>query len=153
MLSVQQILDTRHLETITQWMYAWWGHEEGYTYESVRDCMAHSLQKDRLPQTYGLFLRNELIGMYQFTWQDLFPRPDIYPWLANVYVHEPFRNMGYGRFLLSTVSEHAAHLPVRELFLFTSHTDLYEKFGWTYVETVDTHLSRRFQRLYRLDLK
>jgi len=39
-----------------------------------------------------LLLEIKLFGMYQFTYEDLFVRPDIYPWLANVYIDEEYRN-------------------------------------------------------------
>jgi len=41
--------------------------------------MAHSLNEVRLPQTFGLFDGERLIGMYQFTLSDMFHRPDVYP--------------------------------------------------------------------------
>ena len=89
-LCVRKITEKDHLDTITNWMYNWWGKPEGYLYEIVYACMSHSLQVNRLPQTFGLFLDGTLIGMYQFTMGDLFPRPDIYPWLANVYIGHCF---------------------------------------------------------------
>ena len=153
-LGVRKLTDERQLERITDWMHAWWGEREGYSREAVRCQMAHGLQATRLPQTYGLFLGDALIGMYQFTLEDLFSRPDLYPWLANVYVDEPYRHGGYGRFLLSSVKEIAEqNLAFNELFLFTEHIGLYEKFGWEFVETIDTFWEPRFQRLYRMPLK
>lgn len=65
--------------------------------------MQHSLQKDRLPKTYGLFLNDTIIGMFQLTYEDLAVRPDIYPWLANVYIDEKYRKMGYSKNLLEGV--------------------------------------------------
>ena len=132
-------------------MYGWWGEAEGYRYEAVYACLSHSLQAQRLPQTYGLFLDDTLIGMYQFTMEDLFPRPDIYPWLANVYIEASYRGFGYGRYLLDSVKETAASAGLTELYLFTVHNGLYEQFGWEFVQEIDTFLQPRIQRLYRLD--
>lgn len=53
-------------------MYNCWGTKEAYSLEKVCCCMEHSLQENRLPQTYGLFLKDVLIGMYQFTNTDPF---------------------------------------------------------------------------------
>ena len=150
-LCVRKITGKDHLDAMAEWMYAWWGKKEGLRYETVYTYMSYSLQEERLPQTYGLFLDGTLIGMYQFAMQDLFPRPDIYPWLANVYIHEPYRAMGYGRFLLSSVREAASKAGLKELYLFTEHEGLYERFGWTFVQDIDTFLEPRIQRLYRLD--
>lgn len=142
------------VDTITGWMYQWWGQQEGYTREAVRQYVLHGCQQDRLPRTYGLFLGDMLIGMYQLRLDDLFVRPDVYPWLANVYLDPACRGMGYGRILLSSVKENAKQLGgFSELFLYTTHTGLYEKYGWAFMEEIDTHLEgARIQRLYRLSL-
>lgn len=154
-ITVKRITDKTFLDKMTDWLYHWWGRREGYYYEAVRCYMAHSLQNHRLPQTYGLFLEDRLIGMYQFTHGDLFPRPDIYPWLANVYIDSQYRSAGYGRYLIETVQENAqTYLESEELFLFTTHIGLYEKFGWDFMEEIDTYLEHeRIQRLYHLKLK
>ncbi|MDO5110994.1 MAG: GNAT family N-acetyltransferase [Clostridia bacterium] len=136
-------------------MYDWWGAEEGYSFDAVKCYMAHSMGEERLPQTYGLFLDGKIIGMYQFTQEDLFVRPDIYPWLANVYIDKPYRKMGYGGSLLQSVKNNAAKsLSGNEVFLFTKHIGLYEKYGWQFVSEIDTFLGESsIERLYRLDLR
>ena len=150
-LSVRRMITADHLDTMTKWMYDWWGKAENYSYKAVYSYMLHSLQGKRLPQTYGLFLDETLIGMYQFTMEDLFSRPDIYPWLANVYIDKAYRAYGYGRFLLNSVKKTAEKAGLKELYLFTTHEGLYEKFGWDFIQEIDTFLEPRTQRLYRLD--
>ncbi|MBQ1821375.1 MAG: GNAT family N-acetyltransferase [Clostridia bacterium] len=152
-LSVRRITEPTEIDKLTEWMYAWWGEREGYTREAVKDSLLHSLNRDRLPMTFGLYRKGMLIGMFQFTNSDLFVRPDLTPWLANVYLDPAFRGKGFGRYMLSTVKDRAkAHLRAGELFLFTKHIGLYEKFGWIFREEIDTHLEPRIQRLYRLPL-
>ena len=151
-LSVRKITDAAHLDQMTDWMYEWWGRREGYSYEAVRANMAHSMQEERLPQTYGLFWDDKLVGMYQFTNGDLFPRPDLYPWLANLCVEKSCRGKGFGRFLIESVRDSSKNAGLKELYLFTTHNSLYEKFGWTFVEEIDTFLEPRMQRLYKIEL-
>jgi len=148
-------IDNDNLDIMTNWMYKWWGQEEGYTFDGVKCYMEHSLQKDRLPKTYGLFHKGRIIGMFQFTYEDLEVRPDIYPWLANLYVDEEYRNKGIARILLEKVKEIAkSSTKFKELYLFTKHTGLYEKFDWEYISELDTHIKiPRIQRLYKLTLK
>ena len=55
-LSVRRMITADHLDTMTKWMYDWWGKAKNYSYEAVYSYMSHSLQGKRLPQTYGLFL-------------------------------------------------------------------------------------------------
>lgn len=148
--TVERITDQRHLDRMTEWMYGWWGKQEGYSMEAVRCSLSRGLQSERLPQTFGLYLDGELIGMYQITMSDLFVRPDLYPWLANVYIDPGFRGMGYGRVLLSSVRNNAEALGLHELFLFTTLSGVYEKYGWEYQGEIDTFLEPKLQRLYRL---
>ena len=147
--------DDGMLDTMTDWMYHWWGKNEGHSREEIRCYMEHGVQEERLPQTYGMFLGETLIGMYQFRLDDLFARPDLYPWLANVYLDPAYRNRGYGTVLMeSIVSNAKSALPFQELFLYTTHTELYERYGWEFVSELDTFLDHnRIQRLYRLDLR
>lgn len=106
-LLVGRMTDEAELDTMTGWMHGWWGQQEGYSREAVRAYLARGLRSDGLPQTYGMHLDGRLIGMYQFARGDLFVRPDLSPWLANVYMDEAFRGKGYGRYLLATVAENA----------------------------------------------
>lgn len=131
------------------------GKEEGYTLESVKCYMEHCFQKDKLPKTYGLFSNGRIIGMFQFVYEDLETRPDIYPWLANLYVNEEYRNKGIARILIEKINEIAkTSLDFNELYLFTKHIGLYEKFGWEYLSELDTYIKTpRIQRLYKLKLK
>ena len=155
-LELKQLIniDNDILNTITTWMYNWWGIKDGYSFEAVKCFMQHSLQKDRLPKTYGLFLNNTIIGMFQLTYEDLAVRPDIYPWLANVYIDEKYRKMGYSKNLLEGVKNIAqSSLEFNELFLYTKHIGLYEKFGWKYISQINTYKDEsRMERLYKLDL-
>lgn len=130
------------------------GIKDGYSFNAVKCFMKHSLQKDKLPQTYGLFLDGDIIGMFQFSYEDLRVRPDIYPWLANVYIDERYRKKGYGRKLLESVKDIAKkNTDFNELFLYTKHIGLYEKFGWKYISEIDTYNEEsRIERLYQLDL-
>lgn len=130
------------------------GIKDGYSFEAVKCFMQHSLQKDILPKTYGLFLNDTIIGMFQLTYEDLAVRPDIYPWLANVYIDEKYRKMGYSKNLLEDVKNIAqSSLEFNELFLYTKHIGLYEKFGLKYISQINTYKDEsRMERLYKLDL-
>ena len=148
-------IDKNILDKITNWNYEWWGKPSNYSYEKVKCFLKYSMQKERIPQTYGLFLDNEIIGMFQFLLEDLDVRPDIYPWLANVYIDQKYRNKGYGRILIENVTK-VAHNVIKfdELFLYTKHIGLYEKFGWKYIGEIDTFKDEsRIERLYKIDIK
>ena len=75
------------------------------------------------------------------------------PWLANVYIDKAHRGKGLGGFLLSTVRQAACAAGVNELYLYTKHSSLYEKFSWEFFCEQDTFLDDRIQRIYRLRVK
>jgi len=156
-LECKQLINVEEniLNITTRWMYDWWGKRDKYTFEEVKCFMKHSMQKDKLPQTYGLFLDDTIIGMYQFAYEDLSIRPDIYPWLANVYIDKEYRGKGYGKKLLENVEKTAQeNIAFEEIFLYTKHIGLYEKFGWKFISDFDTYSKEpRMQRLYKLTLK
>lgn len=141
-------------DKIVEWNYNWWGAPNGESYEMVRSTMAHSVNEVRLPQTFVALEGDVPVGMYQLSMcDDLKGRPDIYPWLINVYVDEKMRGRGLCRELMQTVSENARAAGLHELYLYTNHVGLYEKFGWEFLELVNTFKEDSpVERLYRLEL-
>lgn len=142
-------------DKICEWNYNWWGIRNNNTYEEVKCYLEHSLCKDRIPQTYVALVDNQPVGMYQISMSDdLETRPDIYPWLVNVYVDENFRGKGICREMMNTVSKNAKKLNLTELFLYTKYSGLYEKFGWKFVEEIKTFRNDSpIERLYKLEIK
>ena len=137
------------LDITTRWMYEWWGTEENYKYDDIYAYMKNSFNKDKLPQTFIMYLDDKIIGMYQITYRDLFVRPNIYPWVANIYIDKEYRNKGYGKILISSIKNIVKeNTTFNELFLYTTHKNLYEKYGWECIEAID-----RNNKLYRLCLR
>ena len=142
-------------DKICEWNYNWWGIRNNNSFEEVKCNLEHCLCKERLPQTFVALIDGEPAGMYQLSMsEDLISRPDIYPWLINVYVDEKFRGRKVCRKLMNTVNENAKKANLTELFLYTKHIGLYEKFGWEFVEKVKTFKDDSpIERLYRLKIK
>jgi len=54
---------------------------------------------------------------------------------------------------MKTVVENAKELGLNQLFLYTKHHDLYEKFGWKFIEEIKTYRQDSpIERLYKLDI-
>lgn len=55
---------------------------------------------------------------------------------------------------MESVKENARNnINSNELWLYTKHINLYEKFGWKYVSDIDTYnQEQKIQRLYKLEL-
>lgn len=154
MIKVEKLknISDKDINTLAHWLYEFWGKDEGQNIEGMKCYVKSSMQDKNLPQIYGLYKDEELIGMYSFTYDDLTVRPDIYPWLSNVYIKEEERGKGYGRILLNSVKENLKkNTDLKEIFLYTKHLGLYEKFGWTFVSEIDTfEKNDKIQRLYSL---
>ena len=143
-------------EKVCEWNYNWWGVRDNKSIEEVKENLRHSLCKNnKMPQTFVALLDDIPVGMYQISMSDdLESRPDIYPWLINVYVDEKYRGNNIGRELLNTVKENAKKIGLTELYLYTKHNGLYEKFGWQFVEEVKTFRKESpIERLYRLKIE
>ncbi len=141
-------------DKICDWYYNWLGIKNNESIEEIKCTFEHSLCKDKLPQTFVALIDGEPAGMYQLSMSDdLNSRPDLYPWLINVYVDEKFRGRNVARELMNTVKENAKELGLTELYLYTKHIGLYEKFGWKFIEEVKTFKDDSpVERLYKLEI-
>ena len=141
-------------DKICDWYYNWLGIKNNESIEEIKCTFEHSLCKNKLPQTFVALIDGEPAGMYQLSMSDdLNSRPDLYPWLINVYVDEKFRGRNVARELMNTVKENAKELGLTELYLYTKHIGLYEKFGWKFIEEVKTFKDDSpVERLYRLEI-
>lgn len=142
-------------DKVCEWHYNWWGKRDGYDIKEVTSYVEHSIFENRIPQTFVAFLDDQPVGMYQFFMSDdLDHRHDIYPWLVNVYVDERYRGNGICKALMNTVSDNAKKVGIQELFLYTKHNGLYEKYGWEFIEMIETFKDfSPIERLYKLNIQ
>ena len=102
------------------------------------------------PITIILLKDNELIGFYQIVEHDN-DNTSYTPWIANVYVLEEYRGLGYGRVLIESIPDFMKELNIKTIYLHTRHINLYEKFGFEkYQELVLGDKIKRF--IYKLDI-
>lgn len=156
MTEIRQI--TNHedpaLPFIIQWLWNWWGKEEGYTAAQVDAYVRYAACTDRIPQLFCIYENGQPIGTFQLAMADLDTRPDLYPWLRDVYLLPEHRGKGILKEIMSMVRQQMEVLDLKELYLFTVHQGLYEKYGWEFVELLPAEIlpspSDRPQRLYHL---
>ena len=102
------------------------------------------------PITIILLKDNELIGFYQIVEHDN-DNTSYTPWIANVYVLEEYRGLGYGRVLIESIPDFMKELNIKTIYLHTRHINLYEKFGFEkYQELVLGDKIKRF--IYKMDI-
>ena len=71
----------------------------------------------------------------------------------SVFVDENYRGKGVFKMMMKTVKENAHKAGLKRIYLYTSYTGLYEKFGWKYVGLINTYRDDLSpERLYVLEV-
>ncbi|MEG0826321.1 MAG: GNAT family N-acetyltransferase [Bacilli bacterium] len=151
---IKLIDNTKYLDELSLWMYNWWGKDEEWSLDKIKEYLKNSCNDEKLPQTYIALENTEVVGMCQISMYDLDVRPDLYPWLNNVYIKLEKRNLGISKLLIEYVIKEAKKMNLQELYLYTTHIGLYEKYGFKFISNIKTYLKKdHVQRLYKLDLE
>ncbi len=125
----------------------WFEHTFGIPEEVYRASMEQCLQGGAVPQWYMAMDQGEILGGLGVIENDFHDRPDLTPNVCAVYVDEPYRKQGIAGALLRLVCADMAKLGVETLYLVTSHTSFYERYGWEFFCMVNTESGP--SRMYR----
>ena len=74
-------------------------------------------------------------------------------YLDDFCIDEKYRGNGLVKMLLDEAIKTAKEINLSHLYIYTAHIGLYEKYGWKFIENIETHLVPHIQRLYRFELK
>ena len=80
---------------------------------------------------------NVLIGFISIFPTDGEERKDLSPWYATMYVKEDYRRKGYSKILNTAILEEAKKRGFKKLYLKTDLINYYEKFGATFLDTLN----------------
>ena len=98
------------------------------------DCITHSLSaRDNLPQWYLLIMESQFIGCAGLITNDFISRGDLYPWLCALFIDEAYRGHAFGSLLMDKAKAHTKAFGYTHLYLCTSLSDYYEKYGFSYI--------------------
>ena len=101
--------------------HAYWA--QGRTREMISRYLQHSL-------TFGLFDGSLQIGLARVV-SDY----TTFAWLCDVFIHEDYRGLGLGKWLLETIHSHPELQGLRRWMLATKDAHgLYKQFGWVPLE-------------------
>lgn len=135
-MRVESIADHLDLvDTIARWHWDEWGHvdPEG-SVESWAKGLRERTNRDRVPTTFVALEGDELLGSATLVDNDMSTRPDLWPWVAGVYVKPERRGQGVGSDLMRHVVRKAAQMGIKKLYLYTgSAREFYERLGWRFV--------------------
>ncbi len=131
--------DQPDLVTVTgYWRWQGFFKEQGVDLQEVlRYERERASSREGIPLTFVLLEDSQPLGMVTLAEDDLDIRSNLNPWLADLYVAEPFRRRGHGLRLVQGLEAKAKEMGIARLWLFTAGAAmLYAKAGWIAVETV-----------------
>jgi len=140
------------VETVAGWLWGEWGKNmPGSTVATVASRLRMPAQ-DNLPQTFVLLENGVPAATAGLVRDDLESRPDLSPWLADMFVPPAFRGRGHAVRLVRHVEQAAAAAGHATLWLNTEHAaGLYAKLGW--LERGPATHNGHFVMLMRRDLR
>ena len=143
MLNILNDINSPYINEINEILLRWINIE---TIDNIKN----GIINNTYPITIILLKDNELIGFYQIVEHDN-DNTSYTPWIANVYVLEEYRGLGYGRVLIESIPDFMKELNIKTIYLHTRHINLYEKFGFEkYQELVLGDKIKRF--IYKMDI-
>ncbi|MEQ9462350.1 MAG: GNAT family N-acetyltransferase [Haliea sp.] len=93
--------------------------------------LARSLGTDPVPSTWVLVADGAVIGSVSLIEHDLDSRPELTPWLANLWVERAWRGRGLGKQLVLHACEQGYQRGLQRLYLYTpEHAAFYRALGW-----------------------
>jgi GNAT superfamily N-acetyltransferase len=116
------------------------GHGSRSLYESFLEQAARSTD---LPKVLIANVGGALAGSVNLLVTEMSIRPQLTPWMGQLFVVEGYRSLGIGAALLDAAATYVGTIGYDQLFLFTSGTlpGYYRSRGWSDVEEV-TYLGR-----------
>lgn len=77
---------------------------------------------------------DKLVSYVTFSFQDCVDDKSLYPWIGFVYTFPEYRGNRYAGRLITRCEELAREHNVKNVYICTDHTGLYEKYGYEYKE-------------------
>jgi ribosomal protein S18 acetylase RimI-like enzyme len=128
-----------------------WFHEKWQVpTEAYLDSMANSLQLTGVPEWYVCMDDNDnVVAGLGVIENDFHKRLDLTPNICAVYVADKYRGQGIARKLMGHACEELAKHGITDVYLITSHTNFYERCGWTFygmIEEDDGNFARAYSK-------
>jgi len=120
------------ISTLAAWHHAMWGAlAPGSTVEQRIARLTGHVGRPAIPTTLVAFDKTTVFGSASLVQNDLTTHPHLTPFLASVYVGEPYRRQGIASALVRQMVTEAGKLGVAKVYLITPDQQaLYRKLGW-----------------------
>ena len=108
-----------------------WG-AGGFLYSLIQENKREILGWNHI---YALVENQEVISFCTFSQKDCIEDDFLVPWIGFVFTKESYRGHRYSKKVIDYALAQAKRLGYQRVFLATDHLGLYEKYGFTYLET------------------
>jgi len=120
---------------VGHWLWDAFWNKEGYTLEQTVATVAGWTSPLGPHQDFVLLVEGEATGTSSLVAHDLDSRPDLTPWLANVFVKPEARRRGHVGKLVAAVEYACRAASISPVWLYTHTAErLYARAGWRTVE-------------------
>ena len=143
--------DSRYLKEIINILYKWWGEKYEFSYKEMETLYKTYIADEKIPNLYALIINETLVGMYEINEKDKIDVRDYCPYLANVFVKEEYRGLGYSKYLINDAIKRTKELGYKKLYLHTKHDSLYQRYGFEFLEKVKIKYGEK--KIYVLEIK
>ena len=141
------------ISSIAQSQFEFWGPLTGSdTLSGYVQLLTSASKSDSLPRVLIAEEGGKLLGSVNLVACDCSARPDMTPWLAQLFIAPEHRKLGVGAALVRAAQDSARELGFETLYLFTSGTlpNYYRRLGWSEIETFSYHGRERALMAYDL---
>ena len=125
------------LPALAHWRYDQWGPLVGASsFDGYVALLTQAAASRRVPSVLIAVADRQLLGSANLVASDLPPRPELTPWLAQLFVDPTRRRDGVGAALVRAVLQRAQQCGYSRVYLYTSGTlpEYYRRLGWRIVE-------------------
>lgn len=91
---------------------------------------------------------DKLVGFISIFPRDGEERKELSPWYSTMYVKKEYRKKGYSKILNDAILKEAKKRNIKRIYLKTSLSNYYEKFGAKYIENLQNG-----EKLYYINIK
>ena len=136
-----------HTQLVATWIYdEFWRDKPGYSVATFELLLGEAIDPGRIPLSLLALVDGDPIGTVNLIHNDSPSRPQLYPWLAALFVVPRHRHQGVGGALCRALVSEAGLLHVSEVFLGTDIPAFYSALGAELYEQVsDTACIMRFR--------
>lgn len=128
------------------WFHQKWGIPEAAYAQSMAECIRSAAA---VPQWYIVEAGQGIAAGAGVIHNDFHNRRDLTPNLCALYVEKAYRRQGIAGALLQAICEDCSANGIHALYLLTSHTSFYERYGWEFYCMVQGDGEPEPSRMYR----